>query len=179
MRANLPNYLTYSRIAVIPVLMVVFYMPQPWSSWLSWGLFTYAGITDYFDGYIARLWKVQSPIGKFLDPIADKLLVAASLVLLVSENRANILPVIIILCRELLVSGLREFMADKQISVPVSFLAKVKTTAQLFAIGGLLVAPGTPPTWHLYFLSTLLFWISAGLTAWTGYQYMRAAFKSW
>jgi cardiolipin synthase len=176
-RQKLPNQLTFTRIAAIPLLVVVFYLPGNWGYWGCWTLFTYAGITDYFDGHLARKWNIQSPLGAFLDPIADKLLVAAAILLLVSEARVDVLPALVILCRELLISGLREFLADKKITMPVSFLAKIKTTTQMIAIGGLLVAPGTPDWWHFQFLSNALFWISALITIRTGYVYVKEGLK--
>ena len=131
---DIPNLLTYGRMLMIPALIVTFYIPGDWGYWLSAGLFALASITDFFDGYLARMLKAQSKLGQFLDPIADKLLVATALLLLVNADRADILPAIAILCREILVSGLREFLADLQISVPVSQLAKYKTAAQMLGM---------------------------------------------
>src|ERR1700735_2020420 len=135
MKKQLPNILTYSRILIIPLLVLIFLcFHSKLSDWACAVLFLYASITDFFDGYLARAWHAHSNLGKFLDPIADKLLIASCLMLLVGYHRADILPALAILCREILVSGLREFLADLRISVPVSTLAKYKTTAQMAAI---------------------------------------------
>jgi cardiolipin synthase len=123
MLTNLPNLLTLSRIGVIPILAIVIYVDQPATRWIALGLFTLAGVTDYFDGYLARNRGQVSALGRFLDPIADKLLVAAVLLMLVgvdSISGATLLPALVILCREVLVSGLREYLAEIQVRVPVS-----------------------------------------------------------
>lgn len=173
-RKNLPNYLTYFRIAVIPALIVVYL----WGHYIfrdnlpatiSAALFLLASVTDWLDGYMARIWKAESNIGRFLDPIADKLLVATSLLLLVSDGHADLLPAIAIVCREILVSGLREFLAEIRIGVPVSKLAKFKTAAQMAAIFLLLLAA---PGW-LFYLGRLLLWSAAILTLVTGYAYLK------
>jgi len=173
LRKNLPNYLTYLRIAVIPLLVLVF----PWSYSLSAGLFLIASITDWLDGYVARIWQAQSSIGRFLDPIADKLLVATALLLLVKADRADLLPAIAIVCREILVSGLREFLAEIRIGVPVSKLAKFKTGAQMAAIFFLLLGAGGPEWLHSALLGSVLLWIAAGLTLVTGYAYLKTGLK--
>jgi cardiolipin synthase (CMP-forming) len=169
LKKNLPNYLTYFRIAVIPLLVLVF----PWSYKLPALLFMVASITDWLDGYVARIWQAQSNIGRFLDPIADKLLVATALLLLVQAERADLLPAIAIVCREILVSGLREFLAEIRISVPVSKLAKFKTAAQMGAIFFLLLGAGGPPWLHSEILGRALLWIAAILTLFTGYAYLK------
>lgn len=176
-KQKIPNYLTGFRIAIIPMVAVVFFMDGLWTYWAAWALFTIAGVTDYFDGMMARKWNVQSNLGRFMDPIADKLLVAVCIMLLVHGNRVDLLPAILVIFREIFISGLREFLADKEINVPVTFLAKIKTTVQMFAIGGLLLAPGTPDWWHFQFLSNLLFWVAAILTIITGWQYFRASWN--
>jgi CDP-diacylglycerol--glycerol-3-phosphate 3-phosphatidyltransferase len=137
-------------------------------------LFFLAGLTDWLDGYVARILEAQSNIGRFLDPIADKLLVATCLLLLVNAGRADILPAIAIVCREILVSGLREYLAEIRVSVPVSKLAKFKTAAQMLAIFILLLGVGHE--WWLYFGSFLL-WVSAILTLVTGYAYLKTGMK--
>ena len=177
LRKNLPNYLTYFRIAVIPALVVVFYLRGDWGNYLSAGLFWLAGVTDWLDGYIARAWKVQSNIGRFLDPIADKLLVATALLLLVKAERADLLPAIAIVCREILVSGLREFLAEIHISVPVSKLAKFKTAAQMGAIFFLLLGTGGPGWLHAGAVGNIFLWVAALLTLVTGYAYLKTGFK--
>ena len=172
-KKNIPNYVTYFRIAVIPLLPVVFFLQGEWSYYLSTLLFFVAGISDWVDGYLARIWQAQSNLGRFLDPIADKLLVATVLLLLVYAGRADLLPSIAIVCREILVSGLREFLAEIRISVPVSKLAKFKTAAQMLAIGALLLGPAGPSWLYAEFLGRALLWIAAILTLVTGYAYLR------
>ncbi|HIF09385.1 MAG TPA: CDP-diacylglycerol--glycerol-3-phosphate 3-phosphatidyltransferase, partial [Sneathiellales bacterium] len=130
MITTLPNLLTLSRILVIPLFTGAFYLASPLDQWVTFGIFVAAGITDFFDGYLARNLNQVSILGRFLDPIADKLLVAAAILMLVAFNRIEswtVLPAMVILCREILVSGLREFLAQVKISVPVSRLAKWKT----------------------------------------------------
>ena len=142
MLTNIPNLLTLSRIASIPLLVGVFYISSPLGNWLGLGILIFAGATDFFDGYLARAMKQQSLIGKFLDPIADKLLVASLILMLVAFDRIPgiaVLPAVVILCRELLVSGLPEFLAGAQVSLPVSRLAQYKTTLQMLMLGFLLV----------------------------------------
>jgi cardiolipin synthase (CMP-forming) len=177
MLTSLPNLLTISRIAVIPVVVATFYLPEIWSQWLACGLFVAACITDWLDGHFARLWKQQSEIGRFLDPIADKLLVAAALFMLAATGRIadwTILPALIILMREILVSGLREYLAGLRVRVPVSRLAKWKTGIQMTAIGFLLVGDAGPRILPVQGIGELLLCIAALLTLVTGYDYLRA-----
>jgi cardiolipin synthase (CMP-forming) len=177
MLTSLPNLLTISRIAVIPVVVATFYLPELWSQWLACGLFVAACITDWLDGHFARLWKQQSEIGRFLDPIADKLLVAAALFMLAATGRIadwTILPALIILMREILVSGLREYLAGLRVRVPVSRLAKWKTGIQMTAIGFLLVGDAGPRILPVQGIGELLLCIAALLTLVTGYDYLRA-----
>jgi cardiolipin synthase (CMP-forming) len=177
MLTSLPNLLTISRIAVIPVVVATFYLPELWSQWLACGLFVAACITDWLDGHFARLWEQQSEIGRFLDPIADKLLVAAALFMLAATGRIadwTILPALIILMREILVSGLREYLAGLRVRVPVSRLAKWKTGIQMTAIGFLLVGDAGPRILPVQGIGELLLCIAALLTLVTGYDYLRA-----
>lgn len=176
-KKHLPNALTYSRILVIPALVITFYMSGETGYLLSAGLFAYASVTDFFDGYLARAWDVQSSIGRFLDPIADKLLVATALLLLVSDGRADVLPAIAILCREILVSGMREFLAELREKLPVTLLAKYKTGIQMGAIFFLLLGPGGPHWLHADISGNWLLWLAAALTITTGYGYFRAALR--
>ncbi len=176
-RQNIPNLLTYFRIGVIPLLVIMVYLPGFWGAGSAATLFLLAGISDYLDGYLARNWEAQSTIGRFLDPIADKLLVAAVLIVLVDRHIItgwHCLPAIAILCREILVSGLREHLAELQVHVPVSELAKWKTAAQMVALFLLLLGPYAPG-------GTLpgigLLWLSALLTLQTGYLYLRHGLK--
>ena len=179
MKKQLPNILTYSRILVIPGLIVLFlYIKNGYvANWLCSTLFLYAAITDFFDGYLARAWHAHSKLGRFLDPIADKLLVATALMLLVSAGRCDILPAIAILCREILVSGLREFLAELRISVPVSTLAKYKTAAQMLAIYLLLLGSAAPFSIPAMEIGCVLLWAAAILTLITGYAYLRTGLK--
>jgi len=140
-------------------------------------LFLIAGISDWLDGYLARIWQAQSSLGRVLDPIADKLLVSTALMLLVAVGRADLLPAIAIVCREILVSGLREFLAEIRIGMPVSKLAKIKTAAQMLAIGCLLLGAGGPDWLHSEILGRILLWLSALLTLVTGYAYLRIGLK--
>lgn len=178
MKKNLPNVLTLSRIAVIPAIILAFYIKGDWGYWLCAGLFFYASVTDFFDGYFARAWQVQSSLGRFLDPIADKLLVATALLLLVAHHHSAwyTLPAIVILCREILVSGLRESLADLHINVPVSKLAKFKTAAQMLAILLLLIGTG-PDSSQAEWTGLLLLWVAAILTLMTGYAYLKTGLK--
>jgi cardiolipin synthase len=179
MQTNLPDVLTLSRIVAIPVVCLLLLAEAPWGGWLALGVYAYACITDFLDGYIARTWQQQSSFGRFLDPIADKLLVASVLLMLVGIDRVggiNILPAAVILCREILVSGLREHLAELQVSVPVTRLAKWKTTIQMLAIGFLLVGEAGP-AWGAITTTAVGIgglWAAAALTLITGYDYLRA-----
>jgi cardiolipin synthase len=183
---NLPNLLTYARILAVPLVVLCFYMegrmrPTEFWRWSAFGIFIVASITDYFDGYIARRWKQTSNIGKMLDPIADKLLVSAILLLLAYDrtiDKWSLWAGIIILCREILVSGLREYLAALKVSVPVTQLAKWKTTIQLVAIGFLLAGPaGDKVLPYTSEIGISLLWVSAIVTLYTGYDYFRAGLK--
>jgi cardiolipin synthase (CMP-forming) len=180
---SLPNILTYARIAAIPVVVgCVFWesiLEGPlWLRWLALAVFIAAGVTDYLDGYYARIWDQQSAFGRMLDPIADKLLVASCLLMLAADNSIHgwtLWAAIVILCREILVSGLREYLAGLRVSVPVTQLAKWKTTIQLIAIGFLIageageqIIPATT------LIGIVLLWMSAILTIYTGWDYFRA-----
>ena len=178
MLTDLPNLLTLSRIIIIPVLVGLFYLDGDAWRWVSVVLFSLAGVTDYFDGYLARRWAQISAFGRFLDPIADKLLVAAVILMLVATHRIRglvVLPALVILCREVMVSGLREFLAQVNVGVPVSRLAKWKTALQLIALGILIVgdAAGDWTQW----VGELGLWIAAAITMVTGYDYLSAGLK--
>ena len=183
---SIPNLLTYARILAVPLIVLCFYLegqlrPTDWWRWTAFWIFVVASITDYFDGYIARRWKQTSNIGKMLDPIADKLLVSAVLLLLAFDrtiDKWSLWAAIIILCREILVSGLREYLAALKVSVPVTQLAKWKTTVQLIAIGFLLTGPaGDKVIGYATEIGITLLWISALITLYTGYDYFRAGLK--
>ena len=175
---NLPNLLTLSRIAAIPLVVACFWLDRGWAQWLSMILFVVACVTDWFDGYFARRYHQISRLGRFLDPIADKLLVAAALVMLVDSGTlrgVHVLAALIILAREILVSGLREFLAELRVGMPVSQLAKWKTGTQMVAIAVLLLG-GAVPTWVAQ-VGLALIWIAALLTLITGYDYLRTGLR--
>src|SRR6188472_4422706 len=176
----LPNLLTYARIAAVPVVVGALYCQAVlggplWLRWVSLAVFIVAALTDALDGYIARAWEQQSSFGRMLDPIADKLLVASCLLMLAAEETIRgwtLLAAVVILCREILVSGLREYLAALRVSVPVTKLAKWKTTVQLIAIGFLLAGPaGDEVVPIVSMIGLALLWASAILTIYTGYDY--------
>jgi CDP-diacylglycerol--glycerol-3-phosphate 3-phosphatidyltransferase/cardiolipin synthase len=176
---NTPNLLTLLRIVLIPVFVGVFYISAPWARFACALVFSVAAITDWLDGYLARRWGQTSPLGAFLDPVADKLMVAVALVLLVQADPRAVLalPAAVIIGREIAVSALREWMAElgARGQVAVSKVGKFKTTAQMVAIILLiLVAPGSP----IYFLGMVLLYIAAALTLWSMVLYLRAAWPS-
>ncbi|MEP3247313.1 MAG: CDP-diacylglycerol--glycerol-3-phosphate 3-phosphatidyltransferase [Sneathiella sp.] len=177
---SLPNILTLSRIIVIPLLLAAFYLPGEASSWVPLGLFIAAGITDFFDGYLARRNRQTSKLGRFLDPVADKLLVAAVLLFLVGVDRITdwaLVPAGIILCREIMVSGLREFLAELRVGMPVSKLAKWKTASQILALCFLLGGPAAQEIFDALLTGEILLWIAGILTVWTGYDYLTLGLK--
>ena len=180
--SSLPNLLTLSRIVAVPGLVVLMWGRNPWE-WLgAFVLFSIAGITDYFDGYLARSYGTVSKIGQFLDPIADKIMVAAVIVMLIHAQVLTGLSVVaglVILLREIIVSGLREYLAGIQVSVPVSKLAKWKTTFQIVALGALVLIPAVPlfPWLPAEPVGMVSLWLAAGLTLLTGYDYLRAGLK--
>jgi len=196
----LPNLLTYGRIAAVPVVVGCMY----WSGilegglgwrWVALAVFIIAAITDILDGYLARSWDQQSALGRMLDPIADKLLVSSSLLMLAAVDTIrgwSLLAAVVILCREILVSGLREYLAELRVSVPVTRLAKWKTTAQLVAVGFLLAGEAGDQFVAVGFrlagkagdvvpvitnIGLTLLWLSAIVTLYTGYDYFRAGLR--
>ena len=183
MLTQLPNMLTLSRIVAIPVVVcLMLFVEGPLGNWLAFSVYTYAAITDFFDGYLARAWEQQSSLGRFMDPIADKLLIAALLLTLVGVDRfggVHVLPAAVILCREILVSGLREFLAGAQVRMPVSVLAKWKTTVQILALGFLIVGPAGPDFGPLTTTEVGLYglWIAGLLTLITGLDYLMAGVR--
>ena len=179
---SLPNLLTYGRVVAVPVVVMCMFWPEEfWMRWTALGIFALAAMTDFLDGYLARIWEQQSSLGRMLDPIADKLLVAACLMMLVADRTIHgwsIWAAIVILSREILVSGLREFLAELRVSVPVSTIAKWKTTVQLVSVGFLIagqagetVLPGNVT------IGIVLLWIAALLTLYTGYDYFKAGIR--
>lgn len=176
MLTSLPNLLTLSRILVIPPLVVLLYMEQPFARWIALLLYVAACVTDYLDGYLARHWAQVSGLGRFLDPIADKLLVASVLMMLVANGTIvdlSILPALVILCREILVSGLREYLAEIRVPMPVSRLAKWKTLIQMVALGVLVVGDAAPFDLPVREIGEVGLWIAALLTIITGYDYLQ------
>ena len=178
---NLPNLLTYGRVAAVPVVVALLFWPNDhWARWSALAVYVAAAITDFFDGYLARAWSQQSSLGRMLDPIADKLLVASVLLALAADRTihgANLWAAIVILCREILVSGLREYLSELRVPVPVTAVAKWKTTVQLIALGFLIageageaILPGSVAA------GVVLLWIAAILTLYTGWDYMKASY---
>ncbi|WP_425348945.1 CDP-diacylglycerol--glycerol-3-phosphate 3-phosphatidyltransferase [Methylocapsa aurea] len=179
---GLPNILTYGRVAAVPVVVgCLFWSEIGWMRWVALGVFIAAGITDFLDGYLARALSQQSTLGQMLDPIADKLLVAAVLMMLVADHTIesySLSAAIVILCREILVSGLREFLAELKVSIPVSKIAKWKTMMQLVALGFLIAGPsGEEILPGTLIIGLTLFWLSALLTLYTGWDYLKAGMK--
>ena len=175
MAANIPNALTVARIVAVPLLIAVLYLPAPAAAWAAMVVFVAASVTDWFDGWLARRWEQQSDFGKVLDPIADKLLVAAALFMLAAFDRLSITSIvasIAILGREILVSGLREFLAGRA-SLPVTQLAKWKTAVQMIAISVLLVAPALPANLRAQLIGEIALWIATVMTLITGWDYLR------
>jgi cardiolipin synthase len=182
----LPNLLTYGRIAAVPVVVGLMYWQSIiggslWLRWLALAIFIAAGISDVLDGYFARIWGQQSSLGRMLDPIADKLLVSSCLLMLAAEGTIrgwSLFAAVIILCREILVSGLREYLAELRVGVPVTRLAKWKTLGQMVAIGFLIAGDAgdviLPATTEI---GITLLWLSAILTLYTGWDYMRAGLR--
>jgi cardiolipin synthase len=179
----LPNILTYGRIAAVPVVVGCMFWQNIlhgglWLRWVALAVFIAAGVTDFLDGYLARMWGQQSSLGRMLDPIADKLLVASCLLMLAAESTIHgwaLLAAVVILCREILVSGLREYLAELRVSVPVTRLAKWKTTLQLIAVGFLICGEaGDAVVPVVTRLGVMLLWLSALLTLYTGWDYLQA-----
>jgi cardiolipin synthase (CMP-forming) len=184
MHLTLPNVLTLSRVAIIPVFVALFFLESATGQWIACGVFALASITDFFDGYIARARGQLSAFGRFLDPVADKLLIASALLMMVGFGQIAdlaIIPAVIILCREIMVSGLREYLAGLSVGLPVSRLAKWKTTIQMVAIGVLIVGnaahPTIPETVPVLLIGEAGLWIAAVITMITGYDYLRAGLR--
>jgi len=204
----LPNMLTYGRIAAVPAVVLLLYWHAIlqgglWLRWVAMTIFIIAALTDILDGYLARSWGQQSSFGRMLDPIADKLLVSSSLLMLAADGTIkgwSLWAAIVILCREILVSGLREYLAELRVGVPVTQLAKYKTLLQNFAVGFLISGQagdalfsamsvatlkanesgfyiGTQELGVVTFIGVTLLWLSAILTLYTGYDYFRAGVR--
>jgi cardiolipin synthase (CMP-forming) len=180
---SLPNILTYARVAAVPLVAGFLFWPrEPWARWTALVIFIAAGISDFFDGYLARAWSQQSSLGRMLDPIADKLLVSAVILALAANQTisgATLWAAIVILCREILVSGLREYLAELRVPLPVTAVAKWKTALQFIALGFLIVGPaGEPALPSLVKTGIVLLWIAAILTLYTGWDYMKASYDN-
>ena len=182
MQANIPTALTWLRILLIPVFVIVYYLPDEWLSppaknWTAMTIFSVAAITDWFDGYLARRWAVTSAFGAFLDPVADKLMVAAALIMLVWLGRAESYLAMIIIGREIAISALREWMAQlgRSSSVAVAFVGKVKTVAQMTAIVALLLHEPLIPGVSTPLLGEVALWVAAILTLWSMVHYLKLA----
>ena len=183
---SLPNILTLSRIFAVPILVFLLWRPTPVDYSITFVLYCLVGITDYFDGYVARTQGQISKLGQFLDPIADKIMVGAVLIMLISSRKANPVPEIeglhiiaalIILLREIIVSGLREFLAELKVEVKVSKLAKWKTTFQLVALGALILGGAVPAHVWVHDVGIISLWAAAALTLITGWDYLRVGLK--
>jgi cardiolipin synthase len=171
---SLPNQLTIGRILAIPVICVFVLVGWDWLRWLALIIYIAAALTDWLDGFLARRMNLNSALGKMLDPIADKLLVGALIVTFAWTRDFtgwDLLPAIAILLREIFVAGLREYLGNRSISVPVTFMAKWKTTAQLVALGLIMAAP---MLLGLAFIAHFALWVAAILTVWTGWEYLRS-----
>src|SRR5690348_3875100 len=184
---SLPNLLTLSRILAVPILVFLLWRPAPIDYAITFVLYCLVGITDYLDGYLARAWGSISRLGQFLDPIADKIMIAAVLVMLMASRKADgdapiiqdwsIIPALIILLREIMVSGLREFLAELKVGLPVSALAKWKTTFQLVALGALILGGAFPAQQWIHLTGIACLWMAAALTLITGYDYLRVGLR--
>ena len=177
---NLSNFLTLIRIAIIPIIVFCIYLKNPYFGWIAFTLFCLASITDYFDGYIARLRNEVTNFGIFLDPIADKLLVAAVILILTSKGVIadwDTIPALIILLREITVSGLREYLAGIKISIPVSRIAKMKTFFQLSSLALLILSESIPNLIIIFYLGKVFLWLAGLLTLYTAYDYIKTSIK--
>ena len=181
MEIKIPNYLTIGRIIIVPIFVFSFYLPGFYGDVIPFALFIVASFTDFLDGLLARLYKEESKLGELLDPIADKIIVASALVLLVMDKTIinyEVIAAIIILIREILISGLREFLAKVQVNMPVTSLAKFKTFIQMFAIAILLTGESGNKLinfgdYNAHSFGIVLLWIAAFLTLYTGYDYVK------
>ena len=181
MKFKFPNYLTIGRIIIVPIFVFAFYLPGFYGDVVPFTLFVIASFTDFLDGLLARIYKEESKLGELLDPIADKIIVATALILLVMDGTIKnyeVIAAIIILTREILISGLREFLAGGKIKLPVSNLAKAKTFLQMFAISALLTGETGNrivnfQDYNAQTIGIILLWLSAFLTLYTGYEYLR------
>ncbi|BAO99950.1 CDP-diacylglycerol--glycerol-3-phosphate 3-phosphatidyltransferase [Wolbachia endosymbiont of Cimex lectularius] len=175
-KKNLPNLLTISRALAVPAIILSFYIENKYANLITISIFIFACITDFFDGYLARAWKVQSKFGRLFDPIADKLIVVSTIMMLVYKHKINdytIIPSVIIVCREILVSGLREFPIATNVSLPVSKAGKIKTFLQMLAVVALIMDDYE----ITQYIGTICLWVAAIITIWSGYNYVIAGIK--
>jgi len=180
MKFNISNLLTIARLLVIPIIVICIYLTNPFYGWIAFFLFCLASITDYFDGYIARIRNEITNFGTFLDPIADKLLVAAVILILTSKEVIadwETIPALIILLREIAVSGLREYLAGIKVSVPVSRIGKIKTTIQLIALALLILSENGITFIPIMLIGNIALWIAGLLTLYTGYDYLKSGLR--
>ena len=181
MKIKIPNYLTIGRIIIVPIFVLTFYLPGFYGDIIPFSLFVIASFTDFLDGLLARMYKEESKLGELLDPIADKIIVATALILLVMDGTIKnfeVIAAIIILTREILISGLREFLAKGKVNMPVSGLSKLKTFLQMFAIYILLLGQTGNKLinfqdYNAQTIGIIILWLSAFLTLYTGYDYLR------
>ena len=181
MKIKIPNYLTIGRIIIVPIFVVTYYLPGFYGDLIPFILFLIASFTDFLDGLLARMFKEESKLGELLDPIADKIIIASALVLLVMDDTIvgyEVIAAIIILIREILISGLREFLAKVRVTVPVTSLAKFKTFLQMFAIAILLTGESGNNLlnfgdYNAHSFGIVLLWVAAFLTLYTGYDYVK------
>ena len=181
MKIKIPNYLTIGRIIIVPIFVIAYYLPGFYGDLLPFFLFLIASFTDFLDGLLARMFKEESKLGELLDPIADKIIVATALILLVMDNTIKnyeVIAAIIILTREILISGLREFLAKGQITMQVTSLSKLKTFIQMVSIAILLTGDSGNKIinfqdYNAQTIGIILLWLSAFLTLYTGYDYLR------
>ena len=181
MKLKIPNILTIGRIILAPIFIGTFYLPGSMGDWIPFFIFVLASFTDFLDGLLARLYKEESKLGELLDPVADKIIVASALILLVMDNTIQdyeVIAAIVIMIREILISGLREFLAKVQVTIPATKLAKFKTFVQMFAIATLLTGESGNNllnfgVYNAHSLGIILLWLAAFLTIYTGYNYVR------
>ncbi|MCM1001748.1 CDP-diacylglycerol--glycerol-3-phosphate 3-phosphatidyltransferase [Wolbachia pipientis] len=175
-KKNLPNLLTISRALAVPAIILSFYIENKYANLITISIFIFACVTDFFDGYLARAWKVQSKFGRLFDPIADKLIVASTIMMLVYKHKVNdytIIPSVVIVCREILVSGLREFLIATNVSLPVSKAGKIKTFLQMLAVVALIMDDYE----ITQYIGAICLWVAAIITMWSGYNYVIAGIK--
>ncbi len=181
MMRHIPNILTISRILLLPVLIGLFFIPESWAAWAALWVYTFCAVTDFLDGYLARRMNITSNVGTFLDPISDKIMVAALLLVLAGFDRLEglwLIPAIVILAREFLIAGLREFLGPQNIKVPVSKLAKWKTTVQMVALGFLVIGDyGDTVLPNTLLIGQVGLTLAAAITLITGWSYLKAGIK--